>query len=510
MTASRARIALQPGRRAAGDAARARAALALPARARHAPCGVAGELPEGCVALLPDDVADTRALRLPRAGHAGARARRRALRRRPRRRRRRARRRARPRGALVPSRSTTSDCPRRPTLDGRARRAARRRSTTSHELAARPGAWTRAAPARRDNVLHRFRLLHGRGEAGFDEAEVVVEGEWDVRRRAARADRAARVRSPSGSDGRLTVWTGTQTPFNVRRELAGTFGLDEADVRVVSPPMGGSLRRQDVHAHRGDRGRARAQGRRARCARAPARRGVPDARTATRRASRVRLGARRDGTFVARRVWADWDTGAYADTGPNVAAKGGWAAVGPVPLRPRRGRLALRLHEPPVGNGAFRGYAATQAVWASEQCVDLLAERLGVDPLELRLRNVLRDGDRFATGEMMHDFHVAECLERVAERIGWSDGRRGKGLCALMKGMQTPSRSRGAHRARRRALHGRAARRPRSARGATARCRQLAAELARRATPRSIDTRRRRHGRRRRSTRARRRAARRT
>ena len=54
---------------------------------------------------------------------------------------------------------------------------------------------------------------------------------------------------------------------------------------------------------------------------------------------RMRLGARRDGTFVGRRVWAWWDTGAYADTGPNVAAKGGWAARRPVPLRPRRGRL---------------------------------------------------------------------------------------------------------------------------------------------------------------------------
>ena len=66
-------------------------------------------------------------------------------------------------------------------------------------------------------------------------------------------------------------------------------------------------------------------------------------------------------------------------------------------------------------------------MWASEQCVDLLAERLGADPLELRLRNVLRDGDRFATGETMHDFHVAECLERVAERIGWSAGQARQG-----------------------------------------------------------------------------------
>ena len=125
---------------------------------------------------------------------------------------------------------------------------------------------------------------------------------------------------------------------------------------------------------------------------------------------------------------------------PNVAAKGGWAAVGPYRFdHVEVDSRCVYTNSPSAG--AFRGYAATQAVWASEQCVDLLAETLGADPLELRLRNLLRDGDRFATGETMHDFHVAECLERVAERIGWSAGRRGKGLCAVMKGMQTPSRS---------------------------------------------------------------------
>jgi CO/xanthine dehydrogenase Mo-binding subunit len=63
-----------------------------------------------------------------------------------------------------------------------------------------------------------------------------------------------------------------------------------------------------------------------------------------------------------------------------------------------------------------------------------------MDPLELRLRNVLRDGDRYCTGEVMHDVHFAECLEAAAEAIGWREGRRGKGLCVLLKGMQTPSR----------------------------------------------------------------------
>ena len=235
------------------------------------------------------------------------------------------------------------------------------------------------------------------------------------------------------------MWTGTQTPFNVRRELAGTFALDEDDVRVVSPPMGGSFGAKTF-----TRIEAIAAAL-ARKAALPVRIVLPRDEvfvTLVRHPARfrVRLGARRDGTFVARRVWADWDTGAYADTGPNVAAKGGWAAVGPYRFdHVEVDSRCVYTNSPSAG--AFRGYAATQAVWASEQCVDLLAERLGADPLELRLRNVLRDGDRFATGETMHDFHVAECLERVAERIGWSAGKRGKGLCAVMKGMQTPSRS---------------------------------------------------------------------
>ena len=90
------------------------------------------------------------------------------------------------------------------------------------------------------NVLHSFTLLHGRGEAGFDEAEVVVEGEWECAG-AAHAPLEPHAALAEWSDGRLTVWTGTQTPFNVRRELAAAFALDESRVRVVSPPMGGSF-----------------------------------------------------------------------------------------------------------------------------------------------------------------------------------------------------------------------------------------------------------------------------
>jgi CO/xanthine dehydrogenase Mo-binding subunit len=92
-------------------------------------------------------------------------------------------------------------------------------------------------------------------------------------------------------------------------------------------------------------------------------------------------------------------------------------------------------------NGAFRGYGQMQSTWARERALDTLADRLGLDPLELRLRNVVRDGDVYCTGETLHDVRFAECLEAAAAAVRWSDDRRGKGIALVMKGMQTPSRA---------------------------------------------------------------------
>jgi CO/xanthine dehydrogenase Mo-binding subunit len=83
--------------------------------------------------------------------------------------------------------------------------------------------------------------------------------------------------------------------------------------------------------------------------------------------------------------------------------------------------------------------------------MDLIAERLGIDPLELRLRNLLRDGDEFATGQVVADFHLDDVLRKVAGRVGWSGPgpssapepslARGKGLACTLKTTVTPSTS---------------------------------------------------------------------
>jgi CO/xanthine dehydrogenase Mo-binding subunit len=118
----------------------------------------------------------------------------------------------------------------------------------------------------------------------------------------------------------------------------------------------------------------------------------------------------------------------------------GYAGIGPYRIpHVRVESKAIYTNLPP--NGAFRGYGATQSVWASERTMDLLARELGMSPLELRRMNLLRDGDTFATGEVMHDVHFEECLQAAADAVGYEDDARGKGLCVLLKGMQTPSRA---------------------------------------------------------------------
>ncbi|MDX6723649.1 MAG: hypothetical protein QOD73_2053 [Solirubrobacteraceae bacterium] len=294
-------------------------------------------------------------------------------------------------------------------------------------------------PIEGTNVCHRFRIRRGDAAAALARADVVVEEVFRTPS-AAHASMEPHVTVAEWQDGRLVLWTGTQTPFNLRSDLADLFGLPPEGVRIVAPPLGGSfgaktfVRLEAIVAALA----AKAQ--------APVRAVLDRTEefvTLNRHPAtmRVRIGASRDGTLVAKELDCWVDTGAYADCGPGVATKLGYAGVGPYRIPDVRvDSLAIYTNLPP--NGAYRGYGAMQSVWASERTMDMLAARLGMSPLELRRRNLLRDGDEFATGEVMHDVHFEECLQAAADAVGYEDDPRGKGLCVLLKGMQTPSRAR--------------------------------------------------------------------
>ena len=307
-----------------------------------------------------------------------------------------------------------------------------------HPISDNDAAYFGMRPRQGTNICHCFRIRHGDVEAGFAAADVVVEETYKIAG-AQHVHMEPHASVARWEGGRLEVWTGTQTPFNLRMDLAGIFGLPAEQVRVLCLPMGGAFGGKTfVRCEAIVACLARKAGRPVKI--------VLDRSEEWLTLNRhpatlhVKIGARADGTLVAKQIECWVDTGAYADCGPGVAQKMGYAAVGPYRIpHVQVDSMCIYTNLPP--NGAYRGYGATQAVWASERTMDVLAQRLNMDPLALRLKNVLVDGDHFCTGEIMHDVHFSECLEAAAEQIGWAQDRRGKGLCVLMKGMQTPSRA---------------------------------------------------------------------
>jgi len=293
-------------------------------------------------------------------------------------------------------------------------------------------------PQQETNTCHLFRLRHGDLKAGFGEADVVVEETYHTAG-ATHVPMEPHAAVARWNGDRLEVTTGTQTPFNMRTDLAGLFGIDEEKVRIISPSMGGSF---------GAKTFVRTEA----IAACLARKAGRPVKVVLRRDEmwmtlnrhpatvRVKIGARSDGTLVASETECWANTGAYADCGPGVAQKMGFAAPGPYrTANVRVDSRAVYTNLPP--NGAFRGYGQMQSTWARERTMDLLADKLEMDPLELRMKNLLKDGDKYCTGETMHDVHFERLLQNAADAVGWSESRKNKGLCVMLKGMQTPSRA---------------------------------------------------------------------
>jgi CO/xanthine dehydrogenase Mo-binding subunit len=299
------------------------------------------------------------------------------------------------------------------------------------------------------NVCNRFRLRHGDVEEGFAAADEIFE---DVFRTPAQqhCNLEPHVTIVSIEEGRATVWTSAASPYTVRFQVAETLRLPESSVRVVVTNVGGAYgsktypRLEPLVAAMSWRVGGR-----------PVRVELTRTEeffTITRHAATVHLrtGVRRDGTIVAREARILWSAGAYADISPRLIKNGGYSSAGPYRI-PHVAVDSYAVYTNVTPAGGFRGYAIPQVAWAYESQMDLIADRLGVDPLELRLRNVLRDGDEFATGQPVEDFHLAELLQTVSERIGWSGPgptespaaglARGKGLACTVKTTVTPSTS---------------------------------------------------------------------
>jgi CO/xanthine dehydrogenase Mo-binding subunit len=243
-------------------------------------------------------------------------------------------------------------------------------------------------------------------------------------------------------DGGVELWTATQNPFQMQRIIARVLGLPVAKVRVHSPDPGGAFGgKQHPKYEPLVALLALMTGRPVRLLLT-----LEETFQEVRRTScriHARTGFMNDGTIAFQDIRGDFLMGAYADIAERVIAKGSYLACGPYRVpHARVVSRALLSHTTP--STAFRGFGTPQVSWAHESQMDEAARRLGIDRVEIRLRNLPRQGEEFVLGDVPADGDWAEAVRRAAQAIGWGSplaARRGRGLAVAIKASATTGAS---------------------------------------------------------------------
>jgi CO/xanthine dehydrogenase Mo-binding subunit len=266
------------------------------------------------------------------------------------------------------------------------------------------------------NICFHFRHQRGEIEAGFRASDFVFEDSFSFPS-AQHYPMEPHVCVAQFAGEILNVWTASQSPFPVRQELARVFGLPFSAVRVIVPYVGGGYGAKSGVKTEGIAAcLSRMSGRPVRLAF-----GADETFKTIcqpRAKMTIRTGVKADGTFVARRCEVYLNGGAYANSGPSVTEKAGYRAHGPYRI-PHLLTDAYSVYTNTVPAGAFRGFGGPQVAFAYETHIDMIAERLGIDPYAIRMKNLLHKGESFSAGDTPIDCDLKAGLKSVAEAIAW-------------------------------------------------------------------------------------------
>ena len=292
------------------------------------------------------------------------------------------------------------------------------------------------------NIANQYHLKKGRGEEGFDEAEVIVEGEFNYPLGSCAA------LEPHGSivwfkeDKTIEVWSSSICPFIIREDLAHSYDVPVSDVRVHIPDIGGCFGyKSDITVEQTIAWIASF---------VP---GKPVKWVATREEdftstllghgirTAMKIGAKKDGTLVALKSIIYHTGGAYADTAVNVTMAATHNSGGPYEFS-HCDLTGYTVYTNTPAVGAYRGYGHQESQLATERMMDMLARKLGMDPFELRRKNYLREGRQNSLGERMikSNGDMDACADKVQNEVFKSPRRAedenyyyGRGFAAVMK-----------------------------------------------------------------------------
>jgi CO/xanthine dehydrogenase Mo-binding subunit len=264
------------------------------------------------------------------------------------------------------------------------------------------------------NVVFESSVIEGDVDRSFAECDVVVEATFDTQAQHHVYMETNGCVADVDASGRLTLYVTCQSVHHVQQRVAEELGEPMARVRAIATRVGGGF--GGKHAS----GIHSIAAWLARSARRPVK--LVLSRTQDFEIQRCRhpariwmkTGARRDGTLLARDVRVTTDGGAYADESPPVLAFALLMSRGPYRIANVRA-TGRAIYTNKLRSGSFRGFGNPQASFAGESQIDDLARQLGLDPVELRLKNAMRPGDTAFGGQPVPSCVLQECLTRVRD-----------------------------------------------------------------------------------------------
>ena len=291
------------------------------------------------------------------------------------------------------------------------------------------------------NIGTHEKVTRGDVEEGFSLSDEVVEDTFTFPMVYHYAMEPHSVVAHYGTDDEITVWSSAQHPFQVRGDIAKIFKVPPAKVRMIINYLGGGY---------GSKSYTKFEPlvvALARKAKQPVRicNSVGESMVTVRRHGarvRIKTGVKRDGTILAREAEIYLDTGGYDDNGPQVTARSATRVLGPYWI-PNIRTDAYQVYTNTGSAGSYRAIGAPQVIYAGESQIEMLAEKLGIDPAELRMKNLLKPGQELRPGLKGIDADLSSSLKTLVRASGWKKTQSKKNAavgmaCAITNAGATP------------------------------------------------------------------------
>jgi xanthine dehydrogenase molybdenum-binding subunit len=272
------------------------------------------------------------------------------------------------------------------------------------------------------NIAFSIQSESGNVDAGFRQADYIFEDTFRTSSQRHASMETHSAIASFDSNGKLTVWSSTQIPFLVQRLLAEYLDIPMSRVRVIKPHFGGGFGgKLDMLVEHICALLSRMTGRPVKLVLS---REEEFFATVSRHQCIIRLkvGAKKDGSLIAIETHVISNEGAYLyKTGPlNLTCK----IITETYRCPNTRFEAHGVYTNTMSGGAYRGYGNPQGTFAIESMMDRVAERVGIDPVEFRIKNYKQTGDIGYKGMPINVCGLADCLERGKKEIGWGNRRK--------------------------------------------------------------------------------------